>query len=55
MGVLFLYPWWLVIKKHGMIDLLLSFVKIARLYIDKIEYKYENYTKYSDLKLKNEV
>ena len=46
------WRWWPVIKKHGIIGLLLTVVRMGRMYLDKIKYKYEKFLKYLNLKNK---
>ena len=44
------WRWWPVIKKHGIIGLSLTVVRMGRMYLDKIKYKYEKFLKYLNLK-----
>ena len=44
------WRWWPVIKKHGIIGLLLTVARMGIMYLDKIKYKYEKFLKYLNLK-----
>ena len=46
------WRWWPVIRKHGIIGLLLTVVRMGMMYLDKIKYKYEKFLKYLNLKNK---
>ena len=45
------WRWWPVIKRHGIIGLLLTFVRMFKMIMDKIKYKTANISKQPSLKI----